>query len=531
MPWALAVLLPPVLLLPGGCKTLESRWPGPQEQSTAQILLWLDAGLPPLKGSPSAAAAATQPAGSALPWLKPPPSAGIEPPPPSANVIVDTAALPPAQPPQAQPAQPQQQAATGAPAEAPAGTPPGATVGSEPGQGAIPQGALAALMGRGPAAPGVPGPEQGGKVVALLLPLTGQAQALGQRFLDAAMLAAMEMGEDDFVLRPYDTTGSPEFAAEIARRAVNEGASLVLGPLFAAEAREVGQAVGGSNVGVLSFSNDRSVAGGPVNIMGFLPEAQVLRVVAYARQRRIERFAAMAPNNEYGQAIVNGLRQALEIHGGQLIEAAMYDPGAEDLTPVVRQLARDNPQRRAAVAQLQGKNDPESKAALRRLQEEASAALGYDALLVAESGQRLKTLAPLLPYYDIDPAKVKILGTAQWDEPGLGNEPALVGAWFAAPPPASHAEFEKRFEAAYKARPPRLASLAYDATALAAVIARTRGFGRDAIAAPSGYLGVDGIFRFRPDGVIERGLAVIEVQPRGVKVVDPAPSAFQAAQN
>ncbi len=517
-----------VFLLLGGCTTLESRWPGPQEPSTAQILIWLDGGLPPVKGAPSAVAA--RPDGQpALPWLRPP-AGGFEPPQPNANVVVDTAALPPAQSAAQAPA-PAAQAET--PPSAPQAAPaiPGATVGSEPGQGPLPQGALAALMGRIPTAPGVPGPEQGGKVVALLLPLSGQAQALGQRFLDAAMLATLEMGEDDFVLRPYDTTGSPEFAAEIAKRAINDGAGLVLGPLFAAEAREVGQAVGNSGVGVLSFSNDRSVAGGPVNIMGFLPEAQVLRVVAYARKRRIERFAVMAPNNEYGQAIVNGLRQGLEMYGGQLADVALYDPGTEDLTPIVRQLAHDNPQRRAAVAQLQGKNDPDSKAALRRLQEEASAALGYDALLVAESGARLKTMAPLLPYYDIDPAKVKILGTAQWDEPGLGNEPALVGAWYAAPTPANHAEFEKRYEAAYKHRPPRLASLAYDATALAAVIARSRGFGRDAITAPSGYLGVDGIFRFRQDGIIERGLAVIEVQTRGVKVVDPAPSTFEAVQN
>ncbi|MGQ0677623.1 MAG: penicillin-binding protein activator [Rhodospirillales bacterium] len=503
LPLALAVFLPPVFLLLGGCKTLESRWPGPQEPSTADIFRWLDGGLPPPAGSPSARVAQQGEAG--LPWLRPPPGAS-EAPSPNAEVVVDPAALPPA----------------GAA---------DAAVGAEPGRGPIPQGALAALMGRGPAAPGVPGPEQGGKVVALLLPLSGQAQALGQRMLDAAMLATLEMGEDDFVLRPYDTGGSPEFAAEVARQAVADGAGLVLGPLFAAEAREVGSAVGAGGVGVLSFSNDRSVAGGPVNIMGFLPEAQVLRVVSYARKRRIERFAVMAPNNEFGQAIVEGLKLGLSLHGGQLAEVAMYEPDVEDLTPVVRQLAHDNPQRRAALAQLQGKNDPESKAALRRLQEEASAALGYDALLVAESGSRLKALAPLLPYYDIDPAKVKILGTAQWDEPGLGNEPALVGAWYAAPPPQTHAEFERRYEAAFKRRPPRLASLAYDATALAAVIARTRGFGRDAITAQAGYLGVDGIFRFRPDGVIERGLAVIEVQPRGVKVVDPAPNAFEAARN
>jgi hypothetical protein len=154
----------------------------------------------------------------------------------------------------------------------------------------------------------------------------------------------------------------------------------------------------------------------------------------------------------------------------------------------------------------------------------------FDAVLLPEGGAKLKAVASLLPYFDIDPAKVRILGTGLWDEPGLGSEPALVGAWFAAPAPAGRADFEKRFQAAYKQAPPRLASLGYDATALAAILAqrpRGTGFTAAALTDPSGFVGVDGIFRFRSDGRADRGLAVLQIERSGRTVVSPAPETFE----
>ena len=517
------LLLPSLLatiLLLGGCKnlTLVTRWPGAQVPATESYIRSLDQGLPrPGVKEIAPPPSPTAPPVAAAPTPAPPPaiqaaplggSVSVQPlPAPGGScVVVDPSALPPV---------------------------------TQGPRGPISDQALAALMGKpaeappaavAPPPPPAPLPGQltlGQKPVALLLPLSGQAAALGQAMQDAAMLATFEMAGEDVVLRPYDTGGTPEGAAAAASRAIGDGARLILGPLFAAEAREVAPIAAQAGIGVLAFSNDRSVAGGGLNIMGFLPEAQVIRVVAYARSKQIERFAMIGPNNDYGNAVVNGLRAAIEAYGGQLVDVQLYDPAIDDLTPTVRNLAHYDGKRRAAIQQLQGKNDPASKAAMRALQDQTSSEMGFDAVLVAESGARLRALAPLLPYYDVDPAKIKFLGTALWDEPGLGAEPALVGAWFAAPPPDTRAEFDKRFEATFKRKAPRLASLAYDATALAAVVARGRGFGLDVVRQPSGYAGVDGIFRLRGDGLIERGLAVLEVQPRGFKTIDPPPDSFE----
>ena len=154
--------------------------------------------------------------------------------------------------------------------------------------------------------------------------------------------------------------------------------------------------------------------------------------------------------------------------------------------------------------------------------------------MLAEGGDRLRALAPLLPFYDVDPARVRFLGTGLWDEPSLGREPSLVGGWFAGPDPKAGKGFRTRYQQLYGKLPPRIASLAYDATALAAVLARTRPqpyYESSALINPAGFSGIDGIFRFATSGISERGLAVLEVRPDGLRVVSPAPVSFDPPTN
>jgi ABC-type branched-subunit amino acid transport system substrate-binding protein len=384
-------------------------------------------------------------------------------------------------------------------------------------------------------APGLTPPSLGGPArVALLLPLSGPQAAIGRTLLDAAHLALMETGSEDIVLLPRDTEGRPERAAEAAREVLAAGAGLVLGPLLAGEVRAVGEVTRPAGIPVIGFSTDRSVAGDRVYLVGFTPEEQITQVVRFAAAREITRFAALAPETPYGTATLTAYREAITAGGASLVRVETYAPGTPDMTPIVKRLA-DYDRRHAELLRLRrelaGRNDEESQRELRRLaRADTAGELDYQALLVPEGGQALRNLAPLLPYYDIDPAEVRFLGTGLWDEPGLGKEPALVGGWFAGVPPDLADVFARRFEQAFGRRPPRIASLAYDAVALATVLGQSRradAFSPTALENPDGFAGFNGIFRLTPSGVAERGLAILQVTPTGFRVVQPAPQSFQ----
>lgn len=367
---------------------------------------------------------------------------------------------------------------------------------------------------------------------ALLLPLSGPSAALGAAMFNAAQLALFDLAEANFTLLPFDTQGTPDGAAEAARQAVAQNAHVVLGPIVSAEVKAAAPVVREARISMLSFSTDRGAAGDGVFVMGFLPRQQVDRVLGYARGQGLTRFAAIAPDTEYGRTVADQFTQAAARLGGAVTRVEFYRGGAEP-ADAVKRVARYDARTRALrqhKAQLSARGDAESLNELRRLDRaDTLGEVDFDAVLLPDDGARLRNVAALLPFYDVDIRRVRVLGTMLWDDPGLGAEPALVGGWYPAPSPDGRADFLAAYARAFGAKPPNIASLAYDATALVAVLARQQAdYGVAALTNANGFAGVDGIFRLLPDGTSERGLAVMEVTRGGPRVIDPAPETFQA---
>lgn len=361
--------------------------------------------------------------------------------------------------------------------------------------------------------------------VALLLPLSGPDANLGRALLDAATLALFDQSateaaatETKLTLLPRDTGTTPDSAAQAAQAALNDGARLLLGPLTAAATAAVRPIAGEGGVKIISFSNDRAVAGGGVYVLGFTPEQEISRVIEFARAKGLSRFAALAPENAFGKTAIEAVERNVRNVGGRMASVVRYAPDAKsaDLSAAVLRLLGQGPA-------------PKSPPAIAGKAAAGQVILDFDALFLAEGGANLRALAPWLAQHDINTGQVRLLGSGQWDEAGLGREPALVGGWFAQAPPEAQAAFRARFKSSFGREPPRRASLAYDAVAVAKELLRV-GAGRvDAalIEDPKGYAGYDGIFRFRADGTAERGLAIAQVEPRGLTVIDPAPTTFQ----
>ncbi len=374
--------------------------------------------------------------------------------------------------------------------------------------------------------------------VALLVPLSGPAANLGNAMLNAAQLALFQFADDRFELLPHDTGGTADGAFRAAQLAIGDGAQLILGPLLAGSVQAVGPLARAANVPVVAFSSDRTVAGDGVYVTGFLPSAQTDRVIRFAAGRGLFRFGLLAPDNAYGATVLQTMQATTLGSGVELSRARFYDPNGEDFTEVVREISDFELRKKELerqIAELEGKEDELSLKTLERLEQLQTAGdLPFDALLVADGGRRLQQIAALLPFFDVDPAVVKVLGTGQWDQPGLGAEPALVGAWFAAPDPRARTDFNEAYQSAYDELPPRLATLAYDATALATVLAQGEAgpdFSHATLTSPNGYWGRDGIFRLRTDGTTDRGLAILEITRRANRVIDGAPETFQAQLN
>jgi hypothetical protein len=352
--------------------------------------------------------------------------------------------------------------------------------------------------------------------VGLLLPFSGAgADAEAASMLNAAQLAVFETGADRIVLIPKNTGGTAEGAQVQACAVLREGADIILGPLLAEEVRAVAAQAAEYGKPVLAFSNDQSVTETGAYLLSVTPEEEVWRIVSYATRQGVIAFATLAPDDVYGQRVQLAAQEAANANGSFLVTWEMYPAGGDAS-------AIDLPARRLA-------RFDEREAATRAGQQFE---LPYDAVILPAGGVELLSVAPLLPYYDVDPRVVRFLGTGRWRDPAVAREPSLAGGWFPGPDEAAHAVFADAYEQAFGEEPTRLAPLAYDGikaiasltSALGAAGLTEQGFER-----PTGFRGADGLFRFRDNRLAEHALAIYEVSNGRFVVIEPAPDSFAPA--
>lgn len=346
--------------------------------------------------------------------------------------------------------------------------------------------------------------------VGLLLPLSGRSEKVGKALRDAAVLALFDKyatlrGPQAAIrveLISKDTGGSPEGAQQAAAEAMREGAQLLIGPLFSRSVEALKPLAATGKVTILSFSNNQDVAGDGVYVLGFNPAEQAERVAEYTFRRDISTVAVLAPRDAYGRQVIKAFEHEATLLGRHVKPVIRYSAAGSTLNQDIRTLARDGTQ---------------------------GARFTFGGLFLPEGGNKLGPILSGLAAMNITPQTVQFIGTGLWDDKDLIRRHNLNGAWLASSPPALYDAFEQRFRSSYDYKPPRIASLAYDAVALAATIATEhQGFPRSAFADPSGFSGpANGIFRFRNDGTTERGLAVLQVDGQQFTVVDPAPMAFR----
>ena len=340
--------------------------------------------------------------------------------------------------------------------------------------------------------------------VALMVPGGSGDQGrnlLAQNLENAARMAIADLQGVQIDLRVYQTAGDPARAAALATQAVGDGAKIIVGPLFADAATAVGNAVAGSGVNVLAFSNNPAAAGRNVFLLGPTFENTAVRLMSFAASQNKGRVLLVSEQTPAGQAAEAAVRGAAARTSATLVGAQSY--------PFSQQGVVD---------------------ALPRISSAARSGNAQTILLTAGSEGALPILAELLPQNGLTPAQFQYAGLTRWDvPPATMNLRGLQGGWFALPDPALTALFEQRYQARYGAAPNPVAALAFDG--IAAVAALLAQGGADALSASritqaQGFNGVNGVFRFRADGMNERGLAIGQVRDGSFTVISPAPRSF-----
>jgi branched-chain amino acid transport system substrate-binding protein len=336
--------------------------------------------------------------------------------------------------------------------------------------------------------------------VALILPLTqgGAPSNIGVSLRNAADLALSEAGTTDVTLLVKDDQSTPDGATAAAQASLTDGADLIIGPLYAADVRAAAPIISAAHKPMIAFSTDASVAQPGVYLLSFLVESYVDRIVDFAASKGKRSFAAMIPDNDYGRIAAAEFQQAAARRGVRVMEIENYQSDTID----------------DAAKKIGGLGNQ------------------IDALFIPEQASAMPAVTQALTANGIDGHKLQILGTGLWNDPRVLALPALQGAWFAAPDNAGFVAFASRYRAKYGSDPARIATLSYDAVSIAVALAHRPGadhFSDAVLTNHAGFNGADGVFRFRPNGLNDRALAIMQINNNTAQQFSPAPRVLSAS--
>ncbi len=343
--------------------------------------------------------------------------------------------------------------------------------------------------------------------VALLVPRgSGQSgdAALAQSLENAARLAMSDLPNVTIDLRVYDTAGNAGTASGVAQQAVADGAKIIIGPVYAQAANAAGLAVLNNNVNVLSFSNNTSIAGGNVFVLGPTFQNTANRLANYGGRQGKTAAIIVHSNDAAGEAGRSAIANALASSSMNNAGSIGYDRSQQGVINAV----------------------PNIKSAMD--------STGADSVfLTATTAGALPLFSQLLPEAGVSPSTTQYIGLTRWDIPAQTLElPGVQGGWFALPDPAKAQAYRQRYNATYGEAPHPISGLAYDGiAAIGALVSqgKSNALTGAALTQSAGFQGVGGIFRLRSDGTNERGLAVATIQNKQVVVIDPAPQSFSGA--
>lgn len=347
------------------------------------------------------------------------------------------------------------------------------------------------------------------KRIAVLLPFSSTNAEVRKQVMgiyNGIQMALFQVGATDIVLLPRDATSAdPQVIAGITEDVIRDGAVAVIGPVFAQQVAAVAAEAAEVRAPVLAFSTDLSAIGQGAYLVSLTPASEVKRIVEWAARDGVTRFAMFGPDNANTRAIEVALRQEAAARSGAVVAVSYYTQN------------NSSPQ-------------AEARTIARAIEAENKAYPGKVAVLIPEAGVQLRSVGALLrSIANVTPREVRFIGTGQWNDPDIWRETGLYGGAFPAPDPQAVADFDARYQATFGEAPPRLASFGYDAGALAATLAGAERLDAAMIQRPQGWGGVNGLFRFLPDGSTERALAIMQLQNQGgVKQVSPPAQTFDS---
>ena len=265
-----------------------------------------------------------------------------------------------------------------------------------------------------------------------------------------------------------------------------------------------------------SYSSKSSLAKDCVYLINFFPQNELSQLMLYLNDDA--RVALLYPENEYGYLINSFIDDIIFQSPAILVNRSSYKKDLSNVRESIKELGKYELRKYELNRQKQillSKKDEKSKKRLKKLERfKTTSDYDFTHILIADYGLNLLQVAPLLPYYDIDPNIVQFMGTGVIDDKTFFYEPSLQGAIFPGIPETRRINIINNYLDIYDDELLRISTLPYDLIGLINFIYTKKYKLGDVIKLLNNpnkrFDGIDGNFYFK-DNMIERDLNILKI--------------------
>lgn len=358
--------------------------------------------------------------------------------------------------------------------------------------------------------------------VSVLLPTSGPNSELGNGVKHAIEIAFLQKQPKNIMLSFQDLSGTPEEKEETIRSVIATRPDMIIGPIFSEDV-EILKGLKPVSMPAITFTSVQQILGDGIFTMALLPNQAVETIVKQMAADGKNKVLIIAPDTRLGYMLANNALQSTEFYDVNVAGLYYYDEGASDSMRTLSSTVSLNESRtenvvraRTILSNIYVNEDLTVKdKEFIKSQIDAFAktdSLGdvpYNAVLFLGNAQDSKTIAGFLRFYDV-PSNVTFYGTALWDTEMVYRDLSLSGGKYAALPNMSDS-FSKLYSDIHNEKPDRFDTLGYDTAMLAIKSLSGDKTVADYLLDPSGYNGLDGLVRLRPNGENERALQVMQL--------------------
>ena len=346
--------------------------------------------------------------------------------------------------------------------------------------------------------------------IGLLLPVGSKNRDLsylGKSLRDAALLAKEDLVDSSFEIKTYDTLGKSKEGLIAFKQALEEKNDIVIGPFVPIIAKAISNNFPFNNLKVITLSNDPSIGGTNFLLLGDTITNRANNLIKFAINENKYRFALINQTKKHNNEVMKILINKINMNRGVMTFSESYSEDISEISYKAQTIKQKLKSTNTDVIIFTGTPD-----------------------------QRMKHLAAELA--DITKSKtetgIQIMGLSSWNNStSILSEPAFQHSWFTMPDYRFRKFYENKFIKKFGYRPHPKSNLTYDAIAALGVLEKNQKDKNishsnkfDGLFNSSGFIGIDGIFRFNYDRIAEKELSVIQITNGQPKVLKQARNSF-----